>query len=83
MELNLCSDNAFYTNNNQVTIFIDGKSKFDQLKENLENAKIFIDAGAIAVGLAGDLFPKDLVENRDWRAIGKIARTLTRNLTTC
>lgn len=49
----------------------------------LENAKIFIDAGAIAVGLAGDLFPKDLVENRDWRAIGKIARTLTRNLTTC
>ena len=49
----------------------------------LENAKIFIDAGAIAVGLAGDLFPKDLVENRDCRAIGKIARTLTRNLTTC
>ena len=49
----------------------------------LENAKIFIDAGAIAVGLAGELFPKELVENGDWRAIGKIARTLTRNLTTC
>ncbi len=49
----------------------------------LENAKIFIDAGAIAVGLAGDLFPKDLVENGDWEAIVQIARTLTRNLTTC
>ena len=48
----------------------------------LENAKIFIDAGAIAVGLAGDLFPKDLVENGDWRAIGQIARNLSQNLTT-
>ena len=49
----------------------------------LENAKIFIDAGAIAVGLAGDLFPKHLVQNRDWRAIAAIARTLAQNLTTC
>ncbi|MEG4068375.1 bifunctional 4-hydroxy-2-oxoglutarate aldolase/2-dehydro-3-deoxy-phosphogluconate aldolase [Microcoleus sp. Pol11C2] len=49
----------------------------------LENAKVFIDAGAIAVGLAGDLFPKHLVENRDWRAIVQIARTLAQNLTTC
>ncbi|MEG4118344.1 bifunctional 4-hydroxy-2-oxoglutarate aldolase/2-dehydro-3-deoxy-phosphogluconate aldolase [Microcoleus sp. N9_B4] len=49
----------------------------------LENAKVFIDAGAIAVGLAGDLFPKHLVENRDWRAIAQIARTLSQNLTTC
>ncbi|MEG4273162.1 MULTISPECIES: bifunctional 4-hydroxy-2-oxoglutarate aldolase/2-dehydro-3-deoxy-phosphogluconate aldolase [unclassified Microcoleus] len=49
----------------------------------LENAKVFIDAGAIAVGLAGDLFPKHLVENRDWRAIVQIARNLTQNLTTC
>ena len=48
----------------------------------LENAKVFIDAGAIAVGLAGDLFPKDLVQNRDWRAIVQIAQTLTQNLTT-
>lgn len=47
----------------------------------LENAKIFIDAGAIAVGLAGDLFPKDLVENGDWEAIGQIARNLSQNLT--
>lgn len=49
----------------------------------LENAKVFIDAGAIAVGLAGDLFPKHLVQNRDWRAIVEIAKTLTQNLTTC
>ena len=42
MKLNLCSDNAFYTNNNHVTIFTDGKSKFDQLKENLKNAKVYI-----------------------------------------
>ncbi|MEG3978876.1 bifunctional 4-hydroxy-2-oxoglutarate aldolase/2-dehydro-3-deoxy-phosphogluconate aldolase [Microcoleus sp. herbarium8] len=47
----------------------------------VENAKVFIDAGAIAVGLAGDLFPKHLVENGDWRAIGQIARTLTEKLT--
>ncbi|MEG3840684.1 bifunctional 4-hydroxy-2-oxoglutarate aldolase/2-dehydro-3-deoxy-phosphogluconate aldolase [Microcoleus sp. herbarium14] len=49
----------------------------------LENAKIFIEAGAIAVGLAGELFPKELVENGDWEAIVQIARTLTQNLTTC
>ncbi|MEG4235820.1 bifunctional 4-hydroxy-2-oxoglutarate aldolase/2-dehydro-3-deoxy-phosphogluconate aldolase [Microcoleus sp. Pol11C3] len=49
----------------------------------LENAKVFIEAGAIAVGLAGDLFPKHLVDNRDWRAIVQIARTLAQNLTTC
>ncbi|APC38689.1 cardiolipin synthase [Clostridium estertheticum] len=42
MKLNLCSDNSFYTNNNNVTIFTDGKSKFDQLKKDLEEAKIFI-----------------------------------------
>ena len=48
----------------------------------LENAKVFIDAGAIAVGLAGELFPKELVENGDWRAIGQIARNLSQNLTT-
>jgi len=48
----------------------------------LENAKVFIDAGAIAVGLAGDLFPKHLVANGDWEAIAQIARILTQNLTT-
>ena len=48
----------------------------------VENAKVFIDAGAIAVGLAGDLFPKHLVANGDWEAIAQIARILTQNLTT-
>ncbi|XZN96303.1 MAG: bifunctional 4-hydroxy-2-oxoglutarate aldolase/2-dehydro-3-deoxy-phosphogluconate aldolase [Microcoleus sp.] len=48
----------------------------------LDNAKVFIDAGAIAVGLAGDLFPKHLVANGDWEAIAQIARTLNQNLTT-
>ncbi|MEG5135452.1 MULTISPECIES: bifunctional 4-hydroxy-2-oxoglutarate aldolase/2-dehydro-3-deoxy-phosphogluconate aldolase [unclassified Microcoleus] len=47
----------------------------------VENAKVFIDAGAIAVGLAGDLFPKHLLENGDWRAIVQIAQTLTQKLT--
>ena len=49
MKLNLCSDNAFYTNNNQVTIFTDGKSKFDQLKENLENAKVIYSYGVLYI----------------------------------
>jgi 2-dehydro-3-deoxyphosphogluconate aldolase/(4S)-4-hydroxy-2-oxoglutarate aldolase len=49
----------------------------------VENAKVFIDAGAIAVGLAGDLFPKHLVANGDWGAIVQIAQTLTQKLTTC
>lgn len=47
----------------------------------LDNARVFIDAGAIAVGLAGDLFPKHLVANGDWEAIAQIARTLTQKLT--
>ncbi|HEY8892945.1 MAG TPA: cardiolipin synthase [Clostridium sp.] len=42
MKLNLCSDNSFYTNNNNVTIFTDGKAKFDQLKESLKNAELYI-----------------------------------------
>lgn len=42
MKLNLCSDNSFYTNNNKVAIFTDGKSKFDQLKKNLKDAKVYI-----------------------------------------
>ena len=47
----------------------------------LENAKIFLEAGAIAVGLAGDLFPKQLVETEDWDAIAQLAHTLVKKLT--
>jgi 2-dehydro-3-deoxyphosphogluconate aldolase / (4S)-4-hydroxy-2-oxoglutarate aldolase len=48
----------------------------------LENAKLFIAAGAIAVGLAGELFPKNLLENGDWEAIAKIVSNFSKNLTT-
>jgi 2-dehydro-3-deoxyphosphogluconate aldolase / (4S)-4-hydroxy-2-oxoglutarate aldolase len=48
----------------------------------LENAKLFIAAGAIAVGLAGELFPKNLLENGDWEAIAKIVSNFSQNLTT-
>jgi len=42
----------------------------------LENAKEFIDAGAIAVGLSGQLFPKNFIETENWEAIAQLARTL-------
>lgn len=48
----------------------------------LENAQDFLDAGAIAVGLSGDLFPKQLVEKGDWDAIAQIAKNLKMNLAT-
>lgn len=35
----------------------------------LENAKDFIQAGAIAVGLSSELFPKGFVEANNWEAI--------------
>lgn len=41
----------------------------------LTNAKEFIDAGAIAVGLSGDLFPQQLLAIRDWQAIARRIRT--------
>ncbi|MEO0354933.1 MAG: bifunctional 4-hydroxy-2-oxoglutarate aldolase/2-dehydro-3-deoxy-phosphogluconate aldolase [Cyanobacteria bacterium P01_A01_bin.3] len=34
-----------------------------------ENARSFLDAGAIAIGLATHLFPKDLVREQNWLAI--------------
>lgn len=42
----------------------------------LENAKEFIAAGAIAVGLSGDLFPQQLVAAGNWDAIAQRARHL-------
>ncbi len=42
----------------------------------LANAKDFIHAGAIAVGLSGDLFPKALMEVGNWDAIALQANTL-------
>lgn len=48
----------------------------------VENAKEFITAGAIAVGLSGDLFPKALIATEDWEAIAQRARTLKQQLAT-
>lgn len=42
----------------------------------LNNAVEFIQAGAIAVGLAGDLFPPDLIGEQNWQAIAKKTQTL-------
>jgi 2-dehydro-3-deoxyphosphogluconate aldolase/(4S)-4-hydroxy-2-oxoglutarate aldolase len=42
----------------------------------VENAKEFLQAGAIAVGLAGDLFPSPLVTQGDWEAIARRAKKL-------
>ncbi len=46
----------------------------------LENAKAFLEAGAIAVGLSGQLFPEQLVKARDWKAIALRAETLHQRL---
>lgn len=46
----------------------------------LENAKEFLEAGAIAVGLSGGLFPKKLVTEGNWQAIASGARKLMRQL---
>ncbi|MEH2373776.1 bifunctional 4-hydroxy-2-oxoglutarate aldolase/2-dehydro-3-deoxy-phosphogluconate aldolase [Nostoc sp.] len=46
----------------------------------LENAKEFLEAGAIAVGLSGGLFPKKLVTEGNWEAIAYRARKLMRQL---
>lgn len=46
-----------------------------------ENAKEFLIAGAIAVGLSGQLFPPDLVATGNWEAIGQLAKTLMQQLT--
>lgn len=48
----------------------------------LENAKEFISAGAVAVGLSGQLFPQKLVDKGDWEAIAQIAKTLIQQLAT-
>lgn len=46
----------------------------------LENAKEFLQAGAIAVGLSGELFPKKLVTEGNWQAIATQAKNLMRQL---
>ncbi|MBD2136319.1 bifunctional 4-hydroxy-2-oxoglutarate aldolase/2-dehydro-3-deoxy-phosphogluconate aldolase [Anabaena sp. FACHB-1237] len=43
---------------------------------NTQNAQDFLDAGAIAVGLGGELFPHHLVCQENWPMITQLARTL-------
>ncbi len=46
----------------------------------LENAKEFLAAGAIAVGLSGQLFPQQLVKAGNWEAIAQLAQTLMQQI---
>jgi 2-dehydro-3-deoxyphosphogluconate aldolase / (4S)-4-hydroxy-2-oxoglutarate aldolase len=47
---------------------------------SLENAKTFLDAGAIAVGLSGQLFPRAAIESGDWMQVTRLSRQLMQNL---
>ncbi|TBR58894.1 keto-deoxy-phosphogluconate aldolase [Westiellopsis prolifica IICB1] len=42
----------------------------------LKNAEEFLQAGAIAVGLSSELFPKQFVETENWEVISQQAKTL-------
>ncbi|AEJ44466.1 bifunctional 4-hydroxy-2-oxoglutarate aldolase/2-dehydro-3-deoxy-phosphogluconate aldolase [Alicyclobacillus acidocaldarius] len=43
-----------------------------------DNARAFLDAGAVAVGVGSSLFPKSDIEARDYASIAKRAERLTR-----
>ncbi|NMG20182.1 bifunctional 4-hydroxy-2-oxoglutarate aldolase/2-dehydro-3-deoxy-phosphogluconate aldolase [Brasilonema bromeliae] len=46
----------------------------------LENAKEFLQAGAIAVGLSSQLFPKEFVDTQNWQAIAQKAASLMQKM---
>lgn len=46
----------------------------------LKNAKEFLISGALAVGLAGDLFPHPLLASANWPAIAGLAKALQQQL---
>ncbi|KAB8334945.1 bifunctional 4-hydroxy-2-oxoglutarate aldolase/2-dehydro-3-deoxy-phosphogluconate aldolase [Scytonema tolypothrichoides VB-61278] len=46
----------------------------------LENAKEFLQAGAIAVGLSSQLFPKEFVDTQNWQAITSKAASLMQKM---
>lgn len=46
----------------------------------IQNARSFLDAGAIAVGLSGQLFPKEAIATQNWELITQQAQTLRQNL---
>jgi 2-dehydro-3-deoxyphosphogluconate aldolase / (4S)-4-hydroxy-2-oxoglutarate aldolase len=47
---------------------------------NLKNARGFLEAGAVAVGLGGSLFPQDAIDRQDWQTISAGARQLQASL---
>ncbi|MDZ8052986.1 MAG: bifunctional 4-hydroxy-2-oxoglutarate aldolase/2-dehydro-3-deoxy-phosphogluconate aldolase [Aulosira sp. ZfuVER01] len=47
---------------------------------NLENAKDFLHAGAIAVGLSSQLFPKHLLTEKNWPAIAEQVKKLIQQI---
>ena len=47
---------------------------------NLANAHEFLQAGAIAVGLSGDLFPPELVQDKNWEEIAQRVRIFLNQL---
>ncbi|TAF07152.1 MAG: bifunctional 4-hydroxy-2-oxoglutarate aldolase/2-dehydro-3-deoxy-phosphogluconate aldolase [Nostocales cyanobacterium] len=49
----------------------------------LENAQDFLQVGAVAVGLSGELFPKKWVLEENWRAISEQAKNLMATLNRC
>ncbi|MFM7572782.1 MAG: bifunctional 4-hydroxy-2-oxoglutarate aldolase/2-dehydro-3-deoxy-phosphogluconate aldolase [Snowella sp.] len=46
----------------------------------LENALSFIQSGAIAIGLSGQLFPVNLIQSEDWEGIKQRVEVLQTNL---
>lgn len=44
----------------------------------LENARTFLEAGAIAVGVSGQLFPKEAIAQGDWRAVTQRVKQLVK-----
>ncbi|ACK68261.1 2-dehydro-3-deoxyphosphogluconate aldolase/4-hydroxy-2-oxoglutarate aldolase [Rippkaea orientalis PCC 8801] len=46
----------------------------------LDNASLFIEAGAIAVGLSGQLFPPEAINNNDWEIVTQRAELLLQKL---
>jgi 2-dehydro-3-deoxyphosphogluconate aldolase / (4S)-4-hydroxy-2-oxoglutarate aldolase len=47
----------------------------------VENARTFLEAGAIAVGLSGQLFPKAAIEQGDWQAVTEQVQRLVKQMT--
>jgi 2-dehydro-3-deoxyphosphogluconate aldolase / (4S)-4-hydroxy-2-oxoglutarate aldolase len=46
----------------------------------LENARTFLEAGAIAVGLSGQLFPQEAIGRGDWQAVTERVKRLVKEV---